>query len=117
MSITLNKVSGTPTSVLYRNPSNLSQALSVTAQIAPVKRDKSQYNHIKKSVRISDIVKVPNLCGSASCLTSPVVLEVRYSAPEGVDPAVYNGIMTAALANLGGVGGVFIPQSESITTG
>lgn len=110
---TVNRVSGTPLSVSYREPTQLSRMLNVTVKVQNVKREKAHYNHIKKTLKVSDLVKVPNVCKDV-CVTSPVVLELHWSAPEGVSSADYKKILDKAVAQLGGEAGIFIPEVASL---
>lgn len=113
---TLKRVSGTPLSVTYRNPDRLNQVAEAHASVKPVRREKATYNHIKKKIRIADVVKVPNTCNGV-CLTSPVVLELLWSAPEGVSSDEFKSILDQLIQHNGGVSGVFIAGPDTVQTG
>lgn len=111
---TLKLVSGSPLSVTYRNPEALNMQATVTAKIQPVKREKATYNHIKKSIRIADVIRVEGVCKDA-CLTSPVVLELSWSAPEGVSSDVYKKLLDQLITSNGGASGVFVTGPAELT--
>lgn len=105
----LKKVSATPMSGSWRNPENLNMTATVTSTVSPVRREKATYNHVKKSIKLTDMVKVEGICKDI-CLKSPVVLEYRLSAPEGVDLAHYDALFKKVLEAVGGTS-LFIPSS------
>lgn len=111
---TFKRTNGSPLSVTYRNPEKLNQVASVTASVQPVRRDKASYNHIKKKIRVADVVKVETAC-QGSCLTSPVVLELSWSAPEGVPSDTYKQVLLKLISQNGGVDGIFVAGDETVT--
>lgn len=111
--MTLKRVASAPLNAHYKNPDKLSQELNVRATVNPVRRSGGQYNHVKKSIKVTDIVKVTGVCKD-TCLTSPVVLELTWSAPEGVTSDDYKTILDNAITALGGVSGIFIPNVDSV---
>lgn len=100
---TIALISNAPMRATYRDLSgSMNLTVDVASSINPVNRDKAKYNHIKKSVVVRDIVQVPGTCNNM-CLTSPIVLELRFSAPAGVDGAYMQALLDAAVAAHGSI--------------
>lgn len=112
---TINVVSRTPMRATYRDfEGSMNLTLDVASSIQPVNRDKLRYNHVKKTVTVRDIIKVPGSCNT-SCVTTPVLLEIRFSAPAGVDGQVYDNLLKAALTAHSGATSPVIKPVDAIT--
>lgn len=111
--VTMTLTHSSPLKAEYRDSANLSFQVQVGGSINPLRRESLQYNHVKKNVTVRDIVKVPGSCNT-KCVTSPVVLEIRFSAPEGIDATAYYNAAIEAIKVHGGIGTPIVSTNAAL---